>query len=45
MAFLKIFVLFILLLFIAGFAYFSVTDVPIRQNEVTTTLPASHFKK
>ena len=45
MTFLKILCGGVFLLFIGGFAYVAVTDVPIRQNETVETLPASHFQK
>lgn len=31
------------LVFIAGFAYIAMTDVPIEQNQVTRTIPNERF--
>lgn len=45
MTFVKILSLALLLIFIGGFGYFAVTDIPIHQTEKTETFTADHFKK
>lgn len=45
MLFFKIFLSGFLLILIGGFAYLAMVDIPVHQQEVVQTLPASHFQK
>lgn len=45
MLFFKILFTGLFLIIAGGFAYLAMVDVPIHQQEVVQTLPASHFQK